>query len=150
MPDVDSTLRHIAEWKRLIATDLTSAFYQIHLAKDSMKYCGVATPFKGVRVYVRYAMGMPGSETALEELMCRVLGSLLQDGVVAKIADDLYCGLNTPLSCFRIGKRFSRPSTCAAYAYLHLRPQLTPRLTPSLDGSETLGPYKPVHIASQP
>ena len=33
-----------------------------------MKYCGVATPFKGVRVYVRSAMGMPGSETALEEL----------------------------------------------------------------------------------
>ena len=44
-----------------------------------MKYCGVATPFKGVRVYVRSAMGMPGSETALEELMCRVLGHLLQE-----------------------------------------------------------------------
>ena len=41
-------------------------------------------------------MGMPGSETALEEVMCRVLGSLLQDGSVAKIADDLYCSGNTP------------------------------------------------------
>ena len=41
-------------------------------------------------------MGMPGSETALEELMCRVLGDLLTAGVVAKIADDLYCGGNTP------------------------------------------------------
>ena len=54
-----------------------------------MKYCGVANPFKGVRVYVRFVMGMPGSETALEEVMCRVLGPLLQDGSVAKIADDL-------------------------------------------------------------
>lgn len=96
MPDVDSTLRHIAQWKHLIATDLTSAFYQIPLSQDSMKYCGVATPFKGVRVYVRSAMGMPGSETALEELMCRVLGHLLQKGIVVKIADDLYCGGNTP------------------------------------------------------
>ena len=61
-----------------------------------MKYCGVATPFRGIRVYVRSAMGMPGSETALEELMCRVLGDLLQEGVVAKIADDLYCGGNSP------------------------------------------------------
>ena len=26
MPDVDSTLRHIAQWKHIIATDLTSAF----------------------------------------------------------------------------------------------------------------------------
>ena len=61
-----------------------------------MKYCGVATPFRGVRVYTRCAMGMPGSETALEELMCRVLGDLLQDGIVAKLADDLYCGGSTP------------------------------------------------------
>ena len=92
----DSTLRRIAQWSHIIVTDLTSAFYQIPLAKESMKYCGVATPFKGVRVYVRSAMGMAGSETALEEVMCRVLGPLLQDGSVAKIADDLYCGGNTP------------------------------------------------------
>ncbi|KAJ8414133.1 hypothetical protein AAFF_G00067310 [Aldrovandia affinis] len=75
MPDVDSTLRLIAQ--------------------DSWKYCGVVTPFKGVRVYVRSAMGMPGSETALEELTCRVFGELLEQGHVAKVADDLYCGANT-------------------------------------------------------
>lgn len=96
MPDVDSTLRNIGRWKYVIVTDLMSAFYQIPLDKESMKYCGVATPFKGIRVYTRCAMGMPGSETALEELMCRVLGDLLQDGIVAKIADDLYCGGDTP------------------------------------------------------
>lgn len=95
MPDVDSTLRHIAQWSYIIATDLTKAFYQIPLAKESMKYCGVVTPFKGVRVYARTAMGMPGSETALEELTCRVLGHLVQKGVVAKVADDLYCGGNS-------------------------------------------------------
>ena len=75
LPDVDSTLRHIAQWRHIIKTDLTSAFYQIPLAQESMKYCGVATPFKGVRVYKQSAMGMPGSETALEELMCLVLVS---------------------------------------------------------------------------
>lgn len=61
-----------------------------------MKYCGVVTPFRGVRVYARSAMGMPGSETALEELMCRVLGDLVEEGVVCKIVDDLYCGGETP------------------------------------------------------
>jgi len=61
-----------------------------------MKYYCVATPFRGVRVYVLSAMGMPGSETALEELMCRVLGNLIQEGVVANIADDLHCGANSP------------------------------------------------------
>ena len=59
-----------------------------------MRYCGVATTFRGIRVYTRSAMGMPGSETALEEMMCRVLGDSLQDGTVAKLADDLYCGVN--------------------------------------------------------
>lgn len=105
MPDVDSTLRHIAQWKHLIATDLTSAFYQIPFSQDSMKYCGVATPFKGVRVYVLSAMGIPGSGTALEEFMCRVLDHLLQDGVVAKIANDLYCGGNTPLELLQNWKK---------------------------------------------
>ena len=59
-----------------ISSDITSVFYHIPLAKESMEYCGVATPFRGVRVYVSTSMGMPGSETALEELLCRVLGDL--------------------------------------------------------------------------
>ena len=41
-------------------------------------------------------MGMPGSETALEEMMCRVLGDFIEEGFVAKLADDLYCGGDTP------------------------------------------------------
>ena len=96
MPNVDSTLRQITQWKHIITTDLMSAFYQIHLAREAMKYCSIATPFRGIRVYVRSAMGMPGSETALEELMGCVLGDLIQEGVVAKIADDLYCGADSP------------------------------------------------------
>ena len=96
LPDIDSTLRLIAQWYHIIVTDLTSAFYQIPLAKESMKNCDVATPFKGVRVYLRSAMGMPGSENALEEVVCRILGPLVQDGSVAKITDDLYSGGNTP------------------------------------------------------
>ena len=50
MPDVDSTLRHISQWKYIIKSDLTSAFYQIPLSRDSLKYCDIATPFKGIRV----------------------------------------------------------------------------------------------------
>ena len=96
MPSVDSVLRDIAGWKFLIVTDLKHAYFQIPLSTESMKYCGVVTPFKGVRVYTRAAMGMPGSETCLEELMSRVLGDLIQDGCVAKIADDLYVGGDTP------------------------------------------------------
>jgi hypothetical protein len=92
MPNVDETLRTIATWNVIITTDLTKAFYQIPLSRSSMAYCGVVTPFRGLRVYTRCAMGMPGSETALEELLSLVLGPLIQEGVVCKLADDLYCG----------------------------------------------------------
>lgn len=61
-----------------------------------MRYCGIVTIYKGVRVYTWGAMGMPGSETTLEKLMGRVLGDHLQaSSFVSKLADDLYCGENT-------------------------------------------------------
>lgn len=43
-----------------------------------MRYCGIVTIYKGVRVYTWGAMGMPVSETTLEKLMGRVLGDHLQ------------------------------------------------------------------------
>ena len=96
-PNVDGVLCEIGKWRYMVITDLLKSFYQIPLAHSSMKYYGVATPFKGIRVYTRSAMGMPGSETYLEELMARVLGDLNQEGCVAKIADDLYVGGNSPV-----------------------------------------------------
>ena len=96
MPEVNTTLSTITPWRHLIKTDLTQAFYQIPLSQSSLKYCGVATPFRGIRVYTRSAMGRPCSETALEEIMCRVLGDLIQEGCVTKLADDLYCGSDSP------------------------------------------------------
>ena len=94
LSDTDTILRSIAEWKYLIKTDLTQS-YQILLSHSSMKFCGIATPYKGIRLYTRCAMGMPGLETALEELMSRVLGEFIVKGFVAKIADDLYVGGDT-------------------------------------------------------
>ena len=97
MPNVDCVLREIGKWKYIVITDLLKSFYQIPLANSSMKYCGVTTPFKGIGVYTRSAMGMPWSETCLEELMSQVLGDLIQEGCVAKIAHDLYIGGNNPI-----------------------------------------------------
>ena len=96
MSNMENTLYEIGQWKYIICTDLSKAFYQIVLSQSSRKYCGVVTPFRGVRVYCRAAMGMPGSEAALEELMCKVVGKYIQQGVAAKIADNLYVGGSTP------------------------------------------------------
>lgn len=119
MPDIDSTLRTISQWIYLIVTDLTSAFYQIPLARESMRYCGIDTPYKDVRVHTGCAMGMPGTETALKELMCRVLGDHLQAGFVSKLADDSYCVLkqgtrpSKKLTNIRDVKRYLNVATIA-------------------------------------
>lgn len=96
MPDVDTALRTIAPWLYIIKTNLTRAFYQIPFSHSSLKYYGVTTLFQGIRVYNRSAMGMPGSETALKEMTCCVLGDFNEEGSVAKLADDFYCGGATP------------------------------------------------------
>ena len=41
-------------------------------------------------------MGLPGSESALEQLLCKVLGDFMATGSVVKLADDLYVGADTP------------------------------------------------------
>ena len=96
MPDVETTLRQIASWKCILKTDLTESYFQIPLKKNSMKYCGVVTPFKGIRVYTAGCMGLPGTEVALEELTCLLFGDLVKQGKVAKLADDLFLGAATP------------------------------------------------------
>ena len=69
---------------------MKGAYHQIPLSKGPLKYCGIVTPFRGIRVYTRAAMGMPGSETALEELMCLLFGEMVQSKVICRIADDMY------------------------------------------------------------
>ena len=148
MPDVDNTLRKIAQWKYITTT--VKAFYQIPLSQESMKYCGVVTPFRGVRVYARSAMGMPGSETALEELLCRVLGDLLEEGDVAKVADDIYCGGNTIAELQRSVRRLRQGLQTAVYDY-PLPKQRCVRLRPRyLAGCGTSAPFMRANIESPP
>ena len=91
----DDVLCFLAAHQFIIKTDMTKQFFQLPMEKSSMKYLGVLTPFKGLRVYTRAAMGMPGSTEHLDELMCRVLGDMMEAGQVIKLADDLYLGAAT-------------------------------------------------------
>ena len=95
MPTVECISRTVAEWKYIISTDLRDAFYQIPLDKESMKWCATQTPFRGLRVYLVASQGLPGSSEWLEELLSLLFGRLVQDGWLAKVADDLYVGGNT-------------------------------------------------------
>ena len=91
----DAVLRRLSSFQYIIKTDFTKSFFQIRLAKSSMPYVSTVTPFKGLRVYTRPAMGMPGSSEYLQELTSRVLGDYVQAGFVVLIDDDLNIGANT-------------------------------------------------------
>ena len=96
LPDVESTIRRLASFKYLIKADMSESYYQLEMHKDSKKYCGVHTPYKGVLVYNVGSMGLPGVEVALEELTCLILGDMVKDGRVCKLADDLFIGGDSP------------------------------------------------------
>ena len=92
--DCNSVLRKLSKWKFIIKTDMKKAYFQIPMHKDSMQYVGTVTPFKGLRVYTRPPMGLPGSGEYLQELLSRVLGGEMQEGFVMVNADDMYVGGN--------------------------------------------------------
>ena len=81
-------------------------FYQIPLSKYFMNYCTVATTFRGICVYTRCMMGMPGSEVALEEVMCHVMRDMVMDGHMAKIPDNMYVGGDSIIELADNWKRF--------------------------------------------
>ena len=71
------------------------------MSEASIPYLATLTPFKGIRVYVRAAIGMPGSSEYLSELISRVLGTMVMEESVLLIADDLYvvgCSVSELLS----------------------------------------------------
>ena len=90
----DEVLRRISAFKYLFKSDFTKSFYQIKVSKSSMPYLATVTPFKGLRIYVRSAMGMPGSTEYLQELTARVFWDFMQEGWIVIIADDIFIGAN--------------------------------------------------------
>ena len=122
MPKVDDVLLQIGQWQWIIKADLKQAYFQIPLAKESMKFVGVCTPFRGVLVYTRAVMGLPGSESALEQLLCKVLGDFMVEGSVVKLADDLYIGAESPSELNII---WDKVLTALAINGLRLSPQKT-------------------------
>lgn len=119
---VESIFSFLAQWSFFVQTDMTSQFYQLPMDNDSIKYLGTMSPFKGIRVYKRAAMGMPGSSEYLDTLMTRVLGHLFAEGIVMRIADNLYVGGNSYKTLL---ENWSRVLYCFRANNLRLKPSKT-------------------------
>ena len=91
----NDVLRKLSSWKYMIKCDLKKSFYQIQVTKESIPFLGTVTPFKGLRVYLRAAMGMPGASESLEELVSRVFGDFIQACFFIHQHDDIHVCSNT-------------------------------------------------------
>ena len=82
----------IAKWKYIIKTDLYQGFFQNHLARSAFPYCAIQTPFGGLRYFKRSIQGLLGQSEELDELLSKILKDELMQGIVIKLADDLFIG----------------------------------------------------------
>ena len=96
MPNVDKVLRDIGQWKFLVISDLLKSFYQISIGPLLHEILRGRNPIQRNSCLHPLCHGHAWLRTCLEELMSRVLGDLIQEGCIAKIADDLYISGDTP------------------------------------------------------
>ena len=95
MSTTSDVLRSVSRWKYIIKTDLKSAYYQMKMDKESMAWLGTNSPFKGMYVYATAAMGLRNMAEYLEEMVSRIFGDMIAEGIVDKVADDLQVGGTT-------------------------------------------------------
>ena len=140
----DDVLRFIARHRYIIKSDMTKQFFQLRLTKASQKYVGTMTPFKGLRVYVRAAMGMPGSTEHLDELVSRILGDMIADGNVMKIADDLYVGADSPSELLKVWEELLRRMEANNLRLSGPKTLVNPQSTPILGWKWSQGKISPL------
>ena len=116
----DQVLKRLSAWKYLIHSDICQAYHQIPLAKASMKYAGVSTPFRGTRVYTTAVMGMPGSEVALQELTSLLFGEMRKNNQLEILMDDVYIGADSPAQLLHNWRSFL---TICCNANIRLNPK---------------------------
>ena len=85
-------LTFLAKHRFHIHADLLNSYFQIPVRKKDWQWLGVRTPFKGIRVLTRAGQGLLNSESELDELLARVLGQELQDGICYVERDDIIVG----------------------------------------------------------
>ena len=82
----------LGKWNYIIVMDLHSGFFQNHMDINDAKWLGITTPFGGLRFMKRSGQGLISQSEELDELLSKVLGEEMAQGISARLADDLYVG----------------------------------------------------------
>ena len=92
VPDQNKIFQFLGKNRWAIYADLYESFFQNHLDKDAWGYMAINSPFKGLRVYTRSSQGLLNQDEELNQLLSKVLGEEIMQGICMKIADDLIVG----------------------------------------------------------
>ena len=88
----EDVLIKLGRWKEIIIFDLYNGYFQIKMSDKSIPWLGVQTPFGGLRVISRSGQGLLGQAEEFDEVLAKVLGEELKEGICTKIVDDIYVG----------------------------------------------------------
>ena len=88
---------YLGRWNYIAVMDLFQGFFQNHMDQQDGQWLGISSPFGGLRFMKRSGQGLIGQSEELDELLSKVLCTEMTLGIVARIADDLYIGGNTPM-----------------------------------------------------
>ena len=88
----EDVLIKLGRWREIIIFDLYNGYFQIKMSKKSIPWLGVQTPFGGLRVISRSGQGLLGQAEEFDEVLAKVLGEELKEGICTKIVDDIYVG----------------------------------------------------------
>ena len=72
-----------------------NSYFQIPIEKRLWGYMAINTPFRGMRVMTRTGQGLLNSDVHLDQLLVKVLGDELTEGIVEVARDDIQVGGNT-------------------------------------------------------
>ena len=110
VPKIDDVFIKLGRWKNIICLDLFNGYFQLKMRQDAIPWLGIQTPFGGMRVIARAGQGLMGMAEEFEELTSKILKEEMQEGICAKIVDDIYVGggneTETALNYIRILAKF--------------------------------------------
>ena len=89
----------LARYKFHIFADLSNSYFQIKIAPNQLKYMGIMTPHRGIRVMDRLSQGLLNSDVHLDQVLGRVLGDEKAAGFCCVARDDIFVGGNTVDEC---------------------------------------------------
>ena len=88
-------LKFLSRWRYHIFADMHNSYFKIPIKKDLWGYMAITTPYRGIKVLTRTGQGLLNSDVHLDQIMSKVLGDEISQGIAEVARDDIQVGGDT-------------------------------------------------------